>query len=126
MSPQEPAVCGAQTYLPTALVPVAIQFEQTAGWADESDVSRHLRCTLQAHPEGDHYAIVMELRGLQAGAVWTHWAAGHFPRELGVLLNCARGSLADPCTSFEEHPGRCYPDLHDPWAAMVRSYPPLI
>jgi hypothetical protein len=111
-----PQVCGAQAYLPADLVPEAMALESVSGWAEASDVTRHLRCTLEAHGADEHYSIVMDLSGMDTGAVWTHWAAGCTPDELVVLRDCPlTGQGGEPCREYEGHPGGCSPQVYDPW-----------
>jgi hypothetical protein len=116
-----PTVCGARGYLPEDLVNVALRFESRPGETQVPDVSRHLRCTLQPHPGLQHHAIVMELAGVETGAVWAHWSDRQFPRELDVYPDCPRGADSpSPCTLFAGHPGRCSHELHDPLEDISR------
>jgi hypothetical protein len=109
-------VCGAQAHLPSTLVPKAMALETTPGWAEIADVNRHLRCTLQTHPPGEHYSIVMDLSGRDTGTVWTHWVDAGTPDELVVLRDCPQTGRGDePCREYDGHPGGHSPQVYDPW-----------
>lgn len=117
-------MCGARHYLPTHLVPLALRMEtSTDRAAIESDVERQLRCTLQAHDDDPHYALVMELDGPDTGSVWTSWAAGNSPELLVVLPDCS-GADGRPCTEFDQHPGAHSPHIHDPWQDVSSALEP--
>jgi hypothetical protein len=109
-----PQVCGAQTYLPAALVPLAVRLG-AADHVTELDVQRDLRCTLEAHATGEHWALVLDLDGPDTGSVWTYWPAGGLPEKVATLPDCPdeRG-----CTEYAGHPGGHTSDVHDPWADL--------
>jgi hypothetical protein len=76
-----------------------------------------LRCTLAAHPTGDHFALVRDLDGPDTGALWTTWTPGHRPADVIVLADCdaAEPGTGEPCCEFTAHPGAHTFDIADPW-----------
>jgi hypothetical protein len=115
-APAPAAVCGALAFLPLHLM-ISTLALAAPGTAQPADVERYLRCTLQAHREGDHYALVMELAGAETGSVWTQWASGEPPCVLTVLPDCPATRAADgqSCCEWQDHPGAHSFDLTDPW-----------
>lgn len=113
-------VCGVQTTLPPDLVPVTLAFDRAAG-ARPEDVEVNLRCVLQAHADGEHHGFVMELDGIDSGAVWATWT-DEPPTAVEVRADCRavsppeRGS--QPCCEFAGHPGAHTFDTDDSWAAQ--------
>jgi hypothetical protein len=106
--------CGEHFSLPTHLVPLAMAFAPP-GTAESFDVDCELRCTLQAHITGDHYAFVMELPK-DPGSVWTQWNRHREPLGLAHLADCpTRKTTGDACCGFAGHPGAHSYDLADPW-----------
>ena len=114
--PRRVPVCGERVHLPHRLVADALAFA-AAGTAKPSDVQRLLRCTLQQHATGDHYAFVMDLDTPDT-AVWTHWTQGHQPPTVLVLPDCdATGPQPGhaPCCEFAAHSGAHTYDINDPF-----------
>lgn len=111
-------VCGAREYLPAALVPAAIALEKQVGEATETDVERHVRCTIQEHEDGLHTAFVMDLDGVHTGSVWTSWATGEQPAAVFVMADCD-GADGEPCREFRRHPGGHSHQIHDPWTERI-------
>ncbi|WP_225850921.1 hypothetical protein [Streptomyces sp. HPF1205] len=113
-------ICGERTYLPAELMGRALELA-AGGTVGSVDVERQLRCTLQAHTIGDHFAFVVELDGGHAGSVWARWTRGHSPAGVVVLPDCeaTSGSTAEPCCEFAGHPGGHTFELADPWASSV-------
>lgn len=113
-------ICGERTYLPAELAGRALKFAagDTVGLVD---VERELRCTLQDHDTGDHFALVVELDGTYAMALWTRWMQGRSPATVVVLLDCdaVSRSTGEPCCEFADHPGRHSYELADPWSPFV-------
>jgi hypothetical protein len=111
-----PAVCGASVYLPIDLVRTALELAIPPGSVRPEDVEFQLRCTLQAHPTGDHHALVLDLAGADTGSVWTHWPTGHLPATLTVRPDCPvrDPASAEPCCEFADHPGGHTWQLDDP------------
>ncbi|MFC4035822.1 hypothetical protein ACFO3J_30770 [Streptomyces polygonati] len=74
---------------------------------DEADVERDLRCHLQVHSDGEHFALVLDLDGLATGAIWTRWADGTPAAALDVRPDCSFIDPAshDACCEFAFHPG---------------------
>lgn len=105
--------------LPDRLVTAALEFV-LPGISRIPEVHRDLRCPLQEHTNGDHYAYVMHLDGPDTGAVWTHWIPGQEPGEVVVLPDCEVVSPSpsrEPCSEFAEHPGDHTYNIADPFAA---------
>jgi hypothetical protein len=100
-------ICGRTARLPPHLVQQALHLAGPHGPLAGADVERDLRCHLQAHTGGRHYALVLELAGITTGAVWTHWADDTTPAELTVLPDCPTTDPAsrEPCDEFAGHPG---------------------
>lgn len=115
--PRRVPVCGEETVLPPALVPVAVSFAGQ-GCARPEDVEVGLRCFLQAHVGGEHHAFVLQLDGTEGGAVWTSWSDAP-PVELEVRADCEAVSPsehgAQPCCEFAGHPGAHTYDAYDRW-----------
>ena len=100
-------VCGRPARLPEYLVQEALRIATPYGLPDESDVERDLRCHLQVHSDGDHFALVLDLDGVTTGAIWTRWADGIPATALDVRPDCP---FVDPeshqvCCEFAFHPG---------------------
>lgn len=112
-TPDLPPVCGAIAYLPTHLVPEALALEAELGQAGTADVQRHLRCTLQAHHEGDHHGHVLDLDGVDTGSVWTTWTNGKAPEKVTVLPDCPSED-GKPCVEHRGHHGGHTWQTHDP------------
>lgn len=110
-------ICGERTYLPVELLGRTLEFA-AGGTVGSVDVERQLRCTLQDHATGDHFAFVVELDGRDAGSVWTRWTRGRSPAAVLVLPDCdaTSRSTAEPCFEFADHPGGHTYELADPWA----------
>jgi hypothetical protein len=100
-------VCGRITRLPDHLVQEALRIAARYRAAEEADVERKLWCHLQVHGDGDHFAHVLDLAGVDTGAVWARWADGKPVAALDVRPDC---SFVDPesleaCCEFALHPG---------------------
>jgi hypothetical protein len=99
---------------------VTLAFDRAAG-ARPEDVEVNLRCVLQAHADGEHHGFVMELDGIDSGAVWATWT-DEPPTAVEVRADCRavsppeRGS--QPCCEFAGHPGAHTFDTDDSWAAQ--------
>lgn len=114
-----PRVCGARTYLPGRLVPMALKLARTtAGDGDPNDVQRMLRCPLTQHHDGPHHGFVMDLDGVDTGSVWTPWRTGDEPALVMVLGDCPGRSQdgTRACEEFAGHPGAHTWQLPDPWS----------
>ncbi|MFI1017911.1 hypothetical protein [Streptomyces sp. NPDC020965] len=114
---REAFLCGVTQVLPPALVLDALTAAPVDG--GDIDVMTGLRCELQQHHTGPHFAIVRLLYAFRPDAVWTRWTDGHDPETVLVLPDCPRdtGTPPDPddhCTLFLHHPGRCSFTLTDP------------
>ncbi|MFJ5608210.1 hypothetical protein ACIQCJ_02275 [Streptomyces sp. NPDC093221] len=100
-------VCGRTARLPEHLVQETLRAARPYGAAEEADVERNLWCHLQIHDDGDHFALVFDLRGVDTGAVWARWADGKPVAALDVRPDC---SFVDPesheaCCEFAFHTG---------------------
>jgi hypothetical protein len=100
-------VCGQLTRLPEYLVQEALRIATPYGSPDEADVERGLWCHLQAHDDGEHFALVLDLDGVATGAIWTHWADGAPVAALDVRPDCSFIDLEsrEACCEFALHPG---------------------
>lgn len=108
-----PPVCGELATLPADLVLTALRYAGRPGF--EPSEIQDVRCTLQAHPAGDHYAFVVETTAT-TGA-WTRWERGAGPQIVLVLPDCPvtgpdRGGT---CSEFEHHKGGHTWQVDDPW-----------
>jgi len=120
----DPQVCGSGGYLPEELVPAALALETRPGLATTQDVGRHLRCTLETHGQDQpHWAIVLELAGVDTGSVWTSWPDGEQPEGLRVVADCPAldGDSGYPCSGYARHLGLCDFALHDPLDEVSRT-----
>ena len=118
-------VCGERSYLPTFLGPAALAFAPP-GTSSTLDVDRDLRCVLQAHTTGDHYAFVMQIDGHDSGVVWTSWNGEHQPVSLEVRPDCpATNPRPDggDCCQYNDHPGGHSFELTDPWDIPLAALP---
>jgi hypothetical protein len=110
-------ICGERTALPTHLVQIVLGMA-TPGTAVLVDVECYLRCSLEGHVVGNHYALVMELDAYTA--VWTHWIRGQRPDQVFVLPDCPVTSSSanggEPCSEFAGHPGGHSHSLVEPCA----------
>ncbi|MBP0460602.1 hypothetical protein [Streptomyces montanisoli] len=98
------------TRLPERLVLTALRLAPDPyGEYDDRGVERQLVCTLQAHPHGDHHAVVRELDGPGGGAVWAQWVDGARPQAVGVRADCPAvvtdGARSEACAEFLGHAG---------------------
>jgi hypothetical protein len=100
-------VCGRPARLPRYLVREALRIAAPYGLAEEADVERNLWCHLQAHGEGDHFALVLDLAGVATGAIWTSWADGVPAAALDIRPDCSYvdPESHEPCCEFASHPG---------------------
>jgi hypothetical protein len=110
-------VCGAETALPPELAALALSFAEP-GSVQPEDVEVGLRCALQAHSDGEHHAFVLQLDGIDAGAVWTSWTER--PTAVEVRADCGavspREHGSQPCCEFDGHPGAHTYETYDRWA----------
>lgn len=109
-------VCGATADLPDCLIPDALALETALGRAGAADVQRYLRCTLQAHHDGDHHGHVLDLDGVDTGSVWTTWSTGGAPEKVTVLPDCPSED-GKPCVEAAGHHGGHTWQTHDPVTA---------
>lgn len=119
-----PASCGERTSLPDELAAKALAF---GGGSDvgPGDVQTDVRCTLQVHATGDHFALVRDLEGIDTGSVWTSWIRGHRPADVFVLSDCnaVQDRTHEPCCEFTDHPGGHTFDIADPWSGSTPAQP---
>lgn len=107
-----PPICSALTTLPDPLARTALS------WAGDRQTApadiRDLRCTLEHHVTGDHYAMVHDATATTA--IWTRWPPGGTPEILLVLPDCpATDPVHGGCCEYEGHPGGHNWQVHDPW-----------
>jgi len=112
-TPDRPPICDTRVRLPLELARTALAWAQKP--ACEIAEIRDLRCTLEAHIDGDHYAHVIDMAATTAG--WTRWPqSGGGPEILLVLPDCpATGPDKDACSEYEGHPGGHTWQVDDPW-----------
>ncbi|MYS22825.1 hypothetical protein GA0115240_144882 [Streptomyces sp. DvalAA-14] len=110
-------ICGERVGLPAELAAAALSYEDSAD-TESGDVERELRCSLEAHTTGDHFAFVRELDGADTGSLWTSWVRGHRPADVMILGDCnaADARTGEACCEFTEHQGMHTFDLIDPWS----------
>ncbi len=110
-APGCPRVCGEPAVLPTDLVFTALRYTDRPG-IELVDI-REVRCTLEAHPTGDHYAFIVETSSTTSA--WTRWSRGAGPRVVLVLPDCpATGSGNEACSEYEHHRGGHTWQVDDP------------
>lgn len=117
--PDRPPICGEPAILPTSLVLTALRY------ADRPEIEPaeigDLRCTLQAHPTGDHYAFVVDTTATTSA--WTRWNQNVGPQIVLVLPDCP---TTDPdqdesCSEYEHHHGGHTWQVDDPWNPVEPS-----
>lgn len=111
-APSRSPICSTLVTLPDLLARTAL------AWAEDRHVVpadiRGLRCTLERHPAGHHYAMVHAVAATTA--VWTRWPHDGTPETLLVLPDCpATHAEHGGCCEYEGHPGGHSWQLHDPW-----------
>jgi hypothetical protein len=108
-----PPICGEQVTISNGLALTAVRY------ANRPEIEpieiRDVRCTLQAHPTGDHYGFIVNT-GATTGA-WTRWNGNVAPQVVLVLPDCP---ATDPeqdqaCAEYESHPGGHTWQVDDPW-----------
>lgn len=110
-----PSTCSASAILPARLARIAVR------WASDPEVVaddlRHLRCTLERHPGGDHHALVHE--ATSHSAIWARWPDHDSPPTLLILPDCpATHPAHGGCCAYENHPGGHtwqLDDSREPW-----------
>ena len=107
-----PLICGGPTTLPAGLVLTALRYANRPE-IEPIDI-RDVRCTLQAHPTGDHYAFVVDATATTSA--WTRWSPGAAPQIVLVLPDCPVTVLGQdaPCSEYESHPGGHTWQVDDP------------
>ncbi|MGW6457128.1 hypothetical protein ACWF94_14605 [Streptomyces sp. NPDC055078] len=128
---EEPAagtrkVCGAVDALPVRLAVVIV--ETAPDGAGRPDLEAFLRCPLEEHASGPHYALVWQLDDAARGEMWVRWADGQVPECSLTLPDCPghngrTGAAEEGCTLFADHPGAHSFDLRDPGDEALRSSP---
>jgi hypothetical protein len=110
--PGRPPICGELVTIPTGVVLRAVRYADRPG-IDPTEI-RDVRCTLQTHPAGDHYAFIVE--ATETTSVWARWNEG-VPEVVLVLPDCP---AIDPernmiCSEYEFHVGGHTWQVDDPW-----------
>jgi hypothetical protein len=111
--PDRPPICAAPATLPTSLALTALRY------ANRPDIDpievRDVRCTLQAHPTGDHYAFIVDTTATTSA--WTRWNHNQNPHIVLVLPDCpTRNPDQDTtCSEYELHHGGHTWQVNDPW-----------
>jgi hypothetical protein len=107
-APHLSPVCGATAALPEALTAQAVALAGRHASAGSLEAESHLRCCLQVHEFGRHYALAMELPGAETGAIWASWEPVAPPCfVLEVLPDCSAADEVsrEPCSEFAGHSG---------------------
>jgi hypothetical protein len=108
-----PPICGEPATLPSDLVLTALRYANRPETV-AADI-RDVRCTLQAHPTGDHYAFILDTTATTSA--WTRWPHGGDAQIVLVLPDCP---ITDPdqdgaCSEYENHYGEHTWQVDDPW-----------
>ncbi|MBM9506760.1 hypothetical protein [Actinacidiphila acididurans] len=88
-------------------------------YANRQDIDpieiQDVRCTLQAHRTGDHYAFVVGTTATTSA--WTRWSRGAGPQSVLVLPNCpiTGPGQDETCSEYEFHHGAHTWQVDDPW-----------
>ena len=118
LTPHRPPICDVRVRLPLELARTALAWAQKSTY-DPTEI-QDLRCTLEAHTAGHHYAHVIDMAATTAG--WTRWPQGAGPEALLVLPDCpATGPDKDACSEYEGHPGGHTWQVDDPWNPLPPS-----
>ncbi|MFJ1582073.1 hypothetical protein ACIOC1_01965 [Streptomyces sp. NPDC088197] len=116
--PSRPPLCSAMTVLPDPLARTAL------AWAGDrhgipADI-RDLRCTLEHHTGGHHYALVHDVA--ESTAAWSRWLHDSTPDTLLVLPDCPASHPAHGgCGEYEGHPGGHTWQIDDPLEPPLHS-----
>ncbi|MBD0736960.1 hypothetical protein [Streptomyces sp. CBMA29] len=110
--PRHRSICSALTVLPDPLAHTALAW---SGYRHDMTADiRDLRCTLERHTSGAHYAMVLDIAGNTA--VWSRWPLNSTPAILLILPDCpATHPTHGGCSEYEGHPDGHTWQLHDPW-----------
>jgi hypothetical protein len=109
-------ICGRRVPTPSALVTAALTVANAAALEpyERGDVQPDLVCAIDHAGPAEHRAVVLGLRGVQAGSLWTAWNDGSEPHALVELPDCAAVRHGEACSEFEGHPGGHSWELADP------------
>ncbi|WP_225846873.1 hypothetical protein [Streptomyces sp. HPF1205] len=108
-----PPICGELVTIPTSVAMTAVRYASRPV-IDPTEI-RNVRCTLQAHPTGDHYGFIVDTA--EATSAWTRWNENAGPEIVLVLPDCP---ATDPeqnaaCSEYESHGGGHTWQVDDPW-----------
>lgn len=118
LTSDRPPICDARVRLPLDLARTAQVWAQKP-MCEPAEI-QDLRCTLEAHAAGDHYAHLIDMAATTGG--WTRWSGGGSPEVLLVLPDCpGTGPDKDACSEYEGHPGGHTWQLDDPWNPVLCS-----
>lgn len=110
-------VCGERMTLTEALVPIVMGLA-VPGTVEQFDVERDLRCALQAHITGEHWACAMEIPGTRRRTVWGIWSNSEGPLKIFKFSDCSVRQASghrEFCNQFARHPGAHSYELADPY-----------
>lgn len=109
-------ICGRRVPTPAALVTEALTMANTTAPEayERGDVQPDLVCTIDHAASAEHRAVVLGLRGVHAGSLWTAWNDGTEPHALVELPDCPAVGHGEACSEFEGHPGGHSWELADP------------
>lgn len=110
--PRHRPICSTPTVLPDPLARTALAWSE-GRHSLPADI-RDLRCTLERHTSGNHYAMVLDIAN--DTAVWSRWPPNSTAATLLVLPDCpATHPEHGGCSEYEGHPGGHTWQLIDPW-----------
>jgi hypothetical protein len=116
-----PLACSAEVLLPLALLVGSLAMETDLDRpAELAEVAEVPICSLQDRHDGAHHGLVLNLRGLEAGAVWAVWSSGGAPH-LVALPDCPGANGDDGCCLYATHPARHSFELYDPLLALAQQ-----
>ncbi|WP_031516183.1 hypothetical protein [Streptomyces sp. NRRL F-5123] len=97
-------LCEAVTLLPPGLRSALLEAHPDV---DRQRVADELVCALEAHPRGEHFAVLYDDFAAPAlGALWTRWAEGEPPATYWLRPDCTRSSPhREACGHFAAHTG---------------------
>lgn len=100
-------ICGRRIATSSVLVTEALTMANTAApeACEHEDVQQDIVRAIDHAAPAEHRAVVLGLRGVQAGSLRTAWNDGTEPRALVDLRDCPAVRHGEACGEFEGHPG---------------------
>ncbi|MGW8374246.1 hypothetical protein [Streptomyces sp. ODS28] len=121
----ERRVCGAHIELHPSYEAVLRVIPGNLPEAEPDEMHSALRCTLEAHAQGEHYSLARSLPTSHPAEVWACWADGQQPSGVITLPDCPAINPAhgdEACLLFNEHPGAHSWALTDPEDDALRAH----